>query len=555
MFKDVIYQKAMKEQGYNLFPFLGNEEIIALQKLFDENVENGQIAGMYANHNRNEVSKSKKISTKIIHILNNKLAHFFEDYSPFVAHFVVKNPNTTNEFSLHQDWNIVDEKQYDSYHVWIPLSLTHSGNGGMFVLPKSHQFFNNNRSGSLGTSALQTCETLQNLKTDLIIPAGNALSWHDATFHGSYPNLSDKARVSVVLVIHEKKAPNFYFHYNQKSEKIDLYNLTADLLLENLPTLEKGDLPEDWEKVDSIPMQSVDNRKINIADIEISCNRENKTDQYILPILKNKHLSADLAEKGFTVFKNFLNSEHTQKANEILNTNSIFKEYINQPRYTSMEKETVAKKNLISDKIERLLSPLLNSILENYKCPVFQFFIKMPNSDGEVGMHTDTTLLLNPAIEPHYGIWISLQDVDEKNGTLMMAENSHNWFNGVLTSSVNWPFFPYLSEIEKNAIKLNLTAGDLVIFDNRLIHGSTFNHSDKPRLCIAGRVTHQYSQYYSYFKDNPNEDMISVYEEADDFYLNEQFQGDKAISPTGKFIGKMAQPTFYPSKMKINEAI
>lgn len=553
MFKDAIYQKAMEEQGFNLFPFLSANEVNALQKLFDENVENGQIAGMYANHNRNEVAKSKKISKEIIQILNEKLSLFFEDFSPFVAHFVVKNPRTTQEFSLHQDWNIVDEKKYKSYHIWMPLSLTHQGNGGMFVVPKSHQFFNNHRSGSLGTPVLQTSETLQNLKTDLIIPAGNALCWHDATFHGSYPNLSGEARISVVLVVHEKKAPNFYYHYNNETEKIDLYPLSADSLLENLPTLEKGNLPETWEKTDSIPMQTINNRNIEINQIKEAYRKVNEKNIDILPILNSESLSKKLREDGFIIFKDFLDYENIQEALKILNTKSNFQNYMDQPRYTSMEKESVGNKNTISSKIECFLSPLFNVILNNYKCPVFQFFIKMPHSDGEVGMHTDTTLLLNPAIEPHYGIWIPLQDVDENSGTLMLAKGSHQWYNGVLTSSVNWPFFPYLSKIEAKAIKLNLKAGDLVVFDNRLIHGSTFNASEKPRLCIAGRVTHQYSQYYSFFKENPNEEMISVYEEADDFYLNEQFNGDKDISPTGKFIGKIAQPIFDPDKMKMNE--
>lgn len=550
MFKDTIYQNAIDKFGYALFPFLEEEHVKALQKLYNEHVDDGKIAGMYANHNRNEVAKSKYLSEKIIEILQPKLREKFNDFTPFISHFVVKAAQSENEFALHQDWNIVDEKKFKSYHIWMPLDITHRENGGMFVVPGSHHFFNNHRSGSLGTSAISSNKDLNQLKEELIIPRGNALAWHGATFHGSFPNSSEQNRISVVLVMYERKATTHYYHLNSNTQQIDIYPLTPNLLLENLPILEIGNIPNSWEKISSIPNQNIQNTQIRTSDIIREAKNKKLMQIPFLSILKHESMQEEIAKNGFVLIKDFLDDYQLLQAKNILNKNSNFQIFTGEPRYTSMERESPENKVLISNLLEQLLLPSLMKFFKDFKCPVFQFFIKMPHSDGEVGMHTDTTLLLNPAIEPHYGIWIPLQDVDENNGTLMLAKSSHQWFNGVLTSSVNWPFFPYLSKIEEKAIKLNLKAGELVVFDNRLIHGSTYNASEKPRLCVAGRVTHQYSQYYSFFKENPDENLISVYEEADDFYLNEKFKGDKTVSPTGKYIGKIAQPDFNPKNME-----
>jgi ectoine hydroxylase-related dioxygenase (phytanoyl-CoA dioxygenase family) len=550
MFKEPVFQKTIDNHGFSLIPFLDNEEVFLLRKLYTSNFEDINSKGMFANHNTNDVEKSKLISSEIIEILNTKLNQYFKNFQPFVAHFVVKSPQNHDEFSLHQDWNIVDEKKYKSYHIWIPLSLTHEKNGGMFVVPNSHKFFANHRSGSLGSPSIPSSKELDNIKISLKISNNNALVWDDAVFHGSFPNNSNESRISVVLVIHDINAPTFYFHKNKTTKKLDVFSLTSNLLLENLTTLEKGQVPINWSKTMTLPSQTLCNTKIGSENLLMASKQRNliADEVQILPIFKETTTQIGLNKNGYIIIKDFLDFEQVKNFNKIFNSTCDLSRYSGMARYTSMEKESLHNRNMISNIIQINIRPLLDELLINYKCPIFQYFVKMSKSDGNVGLHTDTTLLLNPQIESHYGLWLPLQNVNEYNGALKVIPKSHTWYNGVYTNSNTWPFLPFIDKIEKKAISLDLKAGDLVVFDNRLIHGSTYNASNNPRICIAGRVTHKHSQYYSFFKEkNSVDDLINVYKEADDFYLNKHFKGDKEISLTGQFVGKIYQP-------KLNEA-
>ena len=110
------------------------------------------------------------------------LQQHFSDFEFFISHFVVKGAYTGQEFSPHQDWNILDEDNYTSYQIWIPLEITYPGNGGMFVIPGSHEFFHNYRSGSYGIPFIKTNDELKPLLTQVVIPPGNVLIYQNALF-------------------------------------------------------------------------------------------------------------------------------------------------------------------------------------------------------------------------------------------------------------------------------------------------------------------------------------------------------------------------------------
>jgi len=540
MFKEEIYQEAMNSQGFTICPLLDKQEVDALKDLYLKSFDDDNISGMFATHNRNNATLSKFLSQEIVAITKKKLDKFFSNYHSFVAHFVVKSENAENEFSLHQDWNIVDEKDYKSYHIWIPLSFTSPHNGGMFVLPKSHLLFKNERSGSFGTPAVASKDLPNGMLKDLNIPTSHALVWNDATFHGSHSNLSDEKRISVVLVIHEKNAPTAYSNYDEEKGCLEKYPLSADDLLENLEILEKGAIPKAWKAFASSPYTQFKNSAINASVLEEKWKRLKDKTITNLPVLRDHDFQLQMETNGYAILP-FLSEEEVEKAKIILDKESEYAKHLNAPRYTSLELENEHSKNSIHKELRHLFAPGLDRLFKNYKTPIFQFFIKMPKSDGEVGMHTDSSLLLNPALEPHYGLWIPLIDVDENNGGLKVVRGSHNWYAGFLTSSFNWPFFPYLDDLKKNAKQLKLKAGQLVVFDNRMIHGSCFNNSNEPRIAVAGRITHEFSSYYSFLQER--EGFVSVFEEKEDIYLNDAFKGDRLSAAGGNKIGEAKQPT------------
>lgn len=550
MFRSKAYQTAMNRQGFVVLPLLTEEAVQALRNLYEQHFNDSQIDGMFATHNRSNVELGKFLSNEIIRIVNPALEEKFKNYQTFVAHFVVKSAQLEDEFVLHQDWDIVDEKKYNSYHIWIPLNFTSQLNGGMFVLPKSHRFFRNSRSGSLGTPTVATTDLDDALLVDLNIPQGQALIWNDATFHGSRPNLSEDKRISVVVVAHEVNAKTEYKHYDSVKGLVNSYPLSPDSLLENLTSLEKGNIPKNWQPSSSHVYDQIDNHTIN-GHLLIQKSKEFHGEPITnLQIFKSDEHQLELEDKGFVVLP-FLDESEVQSALDIFNNDSCYRDYINAPRYTSMEAESPSNKVEVYRKLKQLFTKRLNEYFDNYKIPIFQFFVKMANSDGEVGLHTDSSLILNPAIEPHLGLWVPLIDVDETNGSLKLLSGSHKWYNGVMASTFTWPFLPYLDQLEKEAVTMNLKAGCMVVFDNRIIHGSHFNQSENPRVAIAGRLTHEASLYYSFLNEQGG--FVSVFEECDDIYLSPDFHGDRQSAHDGKKVGRMKQANVALEKMKMNK--
>lgn len=196
--------------------------------------------GLYSSHNKNRVEESIALNNQIHDIIKSSLDVFFSDYKYFISHINIKPANSNYQFDLHQDWSIVDETQFESVQIWIPLVNTNELNGGIFFLPRSHQFFNNLRSGSLGLPIIKLSNKLKPYIKSIQVELGNAVCFYNKTFHGTFANNSEADRPVVVINIVSKNAKTFYFSKTEKKDTFDAYDLDYKELLTYLPKLEKG---------------------------------------------------------------------------------------------------------------------------------------------------------------------------------------------------------------------------------------------------------------------------------------------------------------------------
>ena len=100
---------------------------------------------------------------------------------------------------------------------------------------------------------------------------------------------------------------------------------------------------------------------------------------------------------------------------------------------------------------------------------------------------------------------LSLDDSNEENGTIEIAKSHKNNFDELLKNTKNNGTPDLLSVVEKNNIfeKINLNAGDLVVFKNTCPHRSGKNVSNSNRRILYYTYLSQEfgSQYENYFKD------------------------------------------------------
>ena len=142
--------------------------------------------------------------------------------------------------------------------------------------------------------------------------------------------------------------------------------------------------------------------------------------------------------------------------------------------------------------------PMILDFVEDILGPDFylwgsNFFIKPPRSSSTVGWHQDTYYWpLEPKISAT--VWVAFEDVDESNAAMRVIPGSHK--AGLLrhdrakdTASVLTLECEGGQFREEDAVSLNLKAGQVSIHDDKIVHGSLANNSDRRRAGLTIRYS------------------------------------------------------------------
>ena len=544
LIKDKDYEKPLKELGFCTFPLLAQEDVAKLQAIYDHYFGEVKIHGMYANHNANPFELNKSISESIKQIVYPSLEKHFAGFKFFISHFVVKEANTESEFSLHQDWNILDESKYTSYQLWIPLEVSSQANGGMFVLPGSQDFYRNYRSGSYGIPVVTSDDVIGPYITHVVLPPGNTLVFNNSTFHGSFPNKSGRNRISVIVNIYQEDAPLYFHHLNKDKGVTELYPIDSDKLLQSLPTLEKGILPADFANPIVAPLNEADNKTITSTDLleKYTAKFGPDLEEFVplqLRIANDEELEHKINKEGYAVI-DFLDEKTVKEITDWYLVRYGDRE-APSGRFSTLEHVPHEEKLAAHQYFGEVLKPFLEATFHDYVMPGSTYFIKKAHSAGDLDWHNDASLLLNAHLEPHYALWVPLIDVDAHNGALTIVPKSHKICNFIYTFSISWPFNDLVPTIDRVSKVIDMKAGQAVVFDIRCIHNATKNNSDHDRLSFNFRLTHKKSDYYSFFREDPTTNDLSVYPSSHDVYMVDEWDGYKSKPGFGK-VGTLINP-------------
>ena len=140
----------------------------------------------------------------------------------------------------------------------------------------------------------------------------------------------------------------------------------------------------------------------------------------------------------------------------------------------------------ILDLVEGILGP-------DFYLWASSFFIKEPHSKDTVGWHQDAYYW---PMAPHHSVtvWLAFTDVDEGNAALQIVPGSHE--SGVIkhkrtegTDSVIHLELESGTFSEASAVSLVMPAGHVSMHDDRAVHGSPANHSDRRRTGLTIRYS------------------------------------------------------------------
>lgn len=155
------------------------------------------------------------------------------------------------------------------------------------------------------------------------------------------------------------------------------------------------------------------------------------------------------------------------------------------------------------EQINKAVSEALNAsvlpLLNNYKNIFGYFLSKAAGANNEVTIHRDWSVV-DESIYTGINAWIPLCDMNKDNGCFQVAEGSHLNYGKVRGSNID---IDYNAELHGPLTDVVLKAGDLLLFDQKLLHASPENSSQQVRVA-AGMVmipAETHPVHYSKLKD------------------------------------------------------
>jgi ectoine hydroxylase-related dioxygenase (phytanoyl-CoA dioxygenase family) len=545
MLKNPLLQKSIEELGFTKVSLGDGSLTKALAALYQRFYHDLACASdMTTTHNSGNHSTSLEVHDGILEILTPYLNHAFQDFRPLACHFVIKKAKSEQSFQLHQDWNVVDERKDYNFQVWIPLALSYPENGGLCFVPRSHRFFSNLRSGSFGIPHIEIGENLHRYLSYLRLFPGEAGVFYSRTFHGSFMNSTPEDRVAILVNMVQSRSSTVYYHRSEQGTHV--CPITTDLIYRHLHSLEKGELPEDIVPEATLPHQKFQNDSICAETLIDEARRANHKaggqpdyENKLFSILIDGNVEREINHRGYAVIKLL-----DQEAMESLQAkfNSIFPD---RTAFSGTFSTISATDNTVKQEahefILQTVKPYLDLHFHSYFCPVSLFYSRRPDNRFLLDWHNDPSLILNEHLEPLYGIWCPLVDVNNESGALKLIPGSHRLRNKLLLpySIQKWPLDQLRPHLDGYAKTFDLKAGEAIIFDARMIHSSEPNRSTKDRDNIVMRINHCHSDYFNLIRPAPNAEFGHMYHQEVDFFFSDAIKHHNTVPNTGRPTGRM----------------
>ncbi len=229
---DPELDRQLSEEGFVVVSFLDQAEVERLKKVYCEAHSEEQVP-FYATAHHQDPEFRKKMSVAISTVLKPHVERLFVNCDLLGASFIVKAPKAESSLQPHQDWNIVDETEFRSFNVWIPLVDLNERNGAIEVLSKSHNWLRGYRHSSINCAYKDVHHFIWENMRPLYMKAGEALIYDHSLLHASKANHSTESRIAVASGVKPNEA-QMYFYWNNHGMLEQYESNTEFFMTENI---------------------------------------------------------------------------------------------------------------------------------------------------------------------------------------------------------------------------------------------------------------------------------------------------------------------------------
>ncbi len=132
------------------------------------------------------------------------------------------------------------------------------------------------------------------------------------------------------------------------------------------------------------------------------------------------------------------------------------------------------------------LGPRLEPLLSGYRICTTNFMVKEPGlADSAMRMHQDWSFVDETRFLAVH-VWIPLVDVDAVNGAMVVIPGSQHLGDPIRPHADACPLEEVLERLTSAyGVALPMRAGEALLYDGRLVHGSPPNQSDRVRVAAS----------------------------------------------------------------------
>lgn len=500
-------QAQFERDGYLVLPWLEAAALQRMQTLLREAIPETPERGFYSTSFLPDYTFKKQLSEQISGEMNLLVRQIFQDYKTLGAGFLLKQAGTAGRMPLHQDWTVVDESQYRSITIWIPLIDVNAENGAIRVLPGSHEYHNILRAPTLPPAISHLGARIEPHLRTLEMKAGQAFIFDQSLIHCSHDNNSTVPRPALTYGLTHSEAQLVYYYQNPGIPDAPVEKLAVgdDFFLRYHNIGERPDfgtliatVEQDTSSIPEASMAALLKGEAIPVIREIEEYAVN-TAKPMKPLFIDPILQEQFEKDGYVKIP-LLNEEDVR----------ILLDYYHSlppnkvPEYgfhVSMDNEDREYVKKVYGKLLEVMAPKADQFFQDYQIFTGSYVVKETNPKGVIPPHQDWTFV-NEEEFCSVTVWTPLQEVTMDNGALGVIHGSHTFFGHHRASPSPqartplgehmFSIFPYLDIID-------MKAGEALVFNNKTIHASPPNTSEKPRIAAGIGITQKEAQLVHYY--------------------------------------------------------
>ena len=151
--------------------------------------------------------------------------------------------------------------------------------------------------------------------------------------------------------------------------------------------------------------------------------------------------------------------------------------------------------HLVGPVIDKALVPLLDDMQRFHPSVIVK-----PAGEKAVPPHVHPIFTLEQSASTVF-CWCALQDMDESNGAMQVLPGSHKLFPIMPMYGQEPYFLPFFDQVAERMETLHLRAGEALLFDESLIHGSLSNPGERHRIALATHCIKREFQPVTLFRE------------------------------------------------------